>query len=202
MDITKILKSHVDESGNISAEKLAEVAKDINTAVGNEFVAKKRYDEKLAEIDDLKEEKQNAEDKVTSAEKWKTKYDALKQDFDDYKNDISAKETKASREKAYTELLKSAGVSEKRIATILKVTDVDSLEMGDDGKFKDADKLTEEIKNEWADFITKTETKGADTSTPPKNNGGSAMTKDEIMAIKDAGERQKAMIENHELFGF
>ena len=76
MDISKILKSHVDESGNISAEKLAEVAKDINTAVGNEFVAKKRYDEKLNEIDTLKEEKQNAEDKVTSAEKWKTKYDA------------------------------------------------------------------------------------------------------------------------------
>lgn len=201
MDISKILKSHVDESGNISAEKLAEVAKDINTAVGNEFVAKKRYDEKLNEIDTLKEEKQNAEDKVTSAEKWKTKYDALKQDFDDYKNDISAKETKASREKAYTELLKSAGVSEKRIATILKVTDVDSLEMGEDGKFKDADKLTEDIKNEWAEFITTTETKGAETSTPPKNNGGSSMTKDEIMAIKDAGERQKAIADNHELFG-
>ena len=200
MDITKILKSHVDESGNISAEKLAEVAKDINTAVGNEFVAKKRYDEKLAEIDGLKEEKQNAEDKVTSAEKWKTKYDALKQDFDDYKNDISAKETKASREKAYTELLKSAGVSEKRIATILKVTDVNSLEMGDDGKFKDADKLTENIKNEWADFITTTETQGAQTPTPPTNNGGK-MTKADIMKIKDTSERQKAIAQNHELFG-
>ena len=115
---------------------------------------------------------------------------------------ISAKETKASREKAYTELLKSAGItSEKRIAKILKVDDIDSLEMGEDGNFKDADKLTERIKNEWAEFITTTETKGAETSTPPKNNGGSAMTKDDIMAIKDAGERQKAIIENHELFG-
>jgi hypothetical protein len=201
MDILEILKKHVDEGGNISATKFTDVANAINNAVGKEFVEKKRYNDKLTEIDALKGEKQNAEDKATSAEKWKTKYDALKEDFEAYKKDITAKETKATRTNAYKELLKQAGVSEKRLDAIIKVSDIDSLEMGDDGKFKDANKILENIKTEWADFITTTETHGANTATPPSNNGGGKMTKAEIMKIKDTSERQKAIADNHELFG-
>ena len=201
MDILSVLKSNVDESGNISASKFDDVVKAINSAVGKEFVEKKRYNDKLTEIDALKAEKHDAEDKVTSAEKWKTKYDALKEEFTSYKNDISAKETKATRSNAYKELLKQAGVSEKRLDSVLKVSDIDSLEMGEDGKFKDADKLIENIKTEWADFITTTETRGAKTATPPKTTSVK-MTKEEIMKIEDDGERQKAIAENHELFGF
>lgn len=201
MDILEILKKHVDESGNISAAKFSDVVNAINSAVGKEFVEKKRYNDKLTEIDALKGEKQNAEDKATSAEKWKTKYDALKDDFEAYKKDITAKESKAARSNAYKELLKQAGVSEKRLDAVLKVSDIDSLEMGEDGKFKDSDKILEGIKTEWADFITTTETKGAETSTPPSNNGGGKMTKADIMKIKDTSERQKAIAENHELFG-
>jgi hypothetical protein len=201
MDILSILKSNVDESGNISSEKFSEVANAINNAVGKEFVDKKRYNEKLTEIDALKGEKQNAEDKATGAEKWKTKYDALKDDFEAYKKDVSAKESKATRESAYKKLLKEAGVSEKRIDAVLKVSDVDSLEMKDDGSFKDSDKILENIKEEWSDFITTTETRGAKTATPPKSTNVK-MTKEEIMKIEDDGERQKAIAENHDLFGF
>ena len=201
MDIIEILKKHVDEGGNISATKFTDVANAINSAVGKEFVEKKRYNDKLTEIDALKGEKQNAEDKATSAEKWKTKYDALKDDFEAFKKDISAKESKATRDNAYKELLKQAGVSEKRLDAVLKVSDVASLEMGEDGKFKDSDKILENIKKEWADFITTTETHGASTATPPSNNGGGKMTKADIMKIKDTSERQKAIAENHELFG-
>jgi hypothetical protein len=201
MDILSILKSNVDESGNISSEKFSEVANAINNAVGKEFVDKKRYNEKLTEIDALKGEKQNAEDKATGAEKWKTKYDALKDDFEAYKKDVSAKESKATKENAYKKLLKAAGVSEKRIDAVLKVSDVDSLEMKDDGSFKDSDKILDSIKEEWSDFITTTETRGAKTATPPKSTNVK-MTKEEIMKIEDDGERQKAIAENHELFGF
>jgi hypothetical protein len=201
MDILSILKSNVDESGNISSEKFSEVANAINNAVGKEFVDKKRYNEKLTEIDTLKGEKQNAEDKATGAEKWKTKYDALKDDFEAYKKDVSAKESKATRENAYKKLLKEAGVSEKRIDAVLKVSDVDSLEMKDDGSFKDSDKILDSIKEEWSDFITTTETRGAKTATPPKSTNVK-MTKEEIMKIEDDGERQKAIAENHDLFGF
>lgn len=203
MDILEILKKHVDESGNISAAKFSDVVNAINSAVGKEFVEKKRYNDKLTEIDALKGEKQNAEDKATSAEKWKTKYDALKDDFEAYKKDITAKESEAAKNNAFKALLKEAGVSEKRLETVLKAEkpNISALEMGDDGKFKDSDKILENIKKEWADFITTTETQGAETSTPPSNNGGGKMTKADIMKIKDTSERQKAIAQNHELFG-
>ena len=201
MDTLEILNSNKNAEGNISADKFADVVKAINAAVGKEFVEKKRYNDKLTELDSLKGEKQAAEDKVTTAEKWKTKYDALKEDFESYKSEISAKETKATKENAYRELLKEAGVSEKRIDVVLKVSDIDGLEIDENGKIKDSDKLIDGIKTEWADFITTQETRGAKTSTPPDNNGGTELTKEEIMNIKDASERQKAMIEHHELFG-
>lgn len=97
-------------------------------------------------------------------------YKDLKQAFDDYKAKQEAKEARAAKESAYRELLKSAGVSEKRIPAVLKVSDLESVELDKDGKIKDADKLTKSVKSEWADFIpTITET-GADISTPPETS--------------------------------
>jgi hypothetical protein len=203
MNTDDILKQYTNEDGNIDASKIGDVVKAINNAVGKEFVDKKRYNEKLTEIDTLKGEKQNAEDKATGAEKWKTKYDALKEDFDTYKRDVSAKETKATRENAYRALLKEAGVSEKRIDKVLKVSDIDNLEMGEDGKFKDADKLIKDIKEEWSDFIVSSGTKGATVTTPPANVNGGKISRAEIFKKDEHGkyvlstaERQKAIAES------
>jgi hypothetical protein len=203
MNTDDILKQYTNEDGNIDASKIGDVVKAINNAVGKEFVDKKRYNEKLTEIDTLKGEKQNAEDKATGAEKWKTKYEALKEDFDTYKRDVSAKETKATRENAYRALLKEAGVSEKRIDKVLKVSDIDNLEMDEDGKFKDADKLIKDIKEEWSDFIVSSGTKGATVTTPPANVNGGKISRAEIFKKDEHGkyvlstaERQKAIAES------
>ena len=72
----------------------------------------------------------------------------------------------------------------------------------DGNGFKDVEKIKKDASEEWADFITTTTQKGADTTTPPANTGGGKMTKEEIFKIKDASERQKAIADNHELFGF
>lgn len=85
-------------------------------------------------------------------------YDALKTEYENYKADIEAKETKTAKEHAYRELLKAAGVSHKHIDSIIKVSDVDSIEIGEDGKVKDAEAYTERIRSEWSDFIGTTET--------------------------------------------
>ena len=168
-DFESIVRSHANEDGSIPAEAIAKLTKSINTAVGNEFVDKTRYKAKLEEIDTLKADKQTAEDNATTAGKWKTKYEALKSDFEQYKADQTAKETRAAKEEAYRELLTAAGIPDKRLAAVLKVSDLDSLELMD-GKFKDADKLTESIKSEWADFIPTTTVTGVQTATPPENN--------------------------------
>lgn len=145
-------------------------------------------------------EKELKELKTTGGD-FEQKYNDLKKEFDGYKSEQSAIAEKAAKESAYKELLKNVGVSEKRIASIMRVTNLADLKIDKDGKLKDYDKLADNIKSEWSDFIeTKTE-KGADTKTPPENNGGK-LTKEDILKIKDTSERQQKIAENHELFGF
>lgn len=145
-------------------------------------------------------EKAQADLEAGKKDSWKVKYEAVKEEFEGYKSEQTKKETRAAKEAAYRTLLKQAGVSEKRLESVLKVSDVDSVELDEKGTIKGADKLTESIKSEWADFITTTSTKGADTANPPANRGGNAMTRDEIFKIKDATARQAAIKENINLF--
>ena len=102
----------------------------------------------------------------------KEDYDKLKKEYDDYKADITAKNTRTEKENAFRELLKSVGVGEKRLNAIIKVSDIDGLELDKDGKIKNADKHTETIKTDWAEFIETTTTRGANTANPPAGNGG------------------------------
>ena len=123
---------------------------------------------------------------------YKVKYEAVKEEYDNFKKGIEAKETTAKKEAAYRQLLKGAGVSEKRIDSILKVSDIDGIELDEEGKAKDADKITKAIKDEWSDFISTEITKGADVSNPPSNSTNAVKTKKEIMEISDTAERQEA----------
>jgi predicted nucleic acid-binding Zn-ribbon protein len=145
------------------------------------------------ELDDLKKDGGD----------WQKKYEKEHADFEAYKTDITKKETKTAKESAYRALLKESGVSEKRIDAIVKITDVDAIELDNEGKIKDSAAKMEHIKTEYADFIGSTTTRGAQTSTPPANNGGAKLTKEEIYKKDDSGryvlsasERQKALVEN------
>lgn len=135
---------------------------------------------------------------------YKAKYEAEKAAHDALKADIVAKETKKAKTDAYRELLKGANIDEKRIATILRAEapTIDKIELDADGKIKNAEQYTQSIKSDWADFIVTQSAKGANTATPPANGGAaSTKTKEDILKIKDAGERQKAIAENPTLFG-
>ena len=135
---------------------------------------------------------------------YKAKYEAEKAAHDALKADIAAKETKKAKTDAYRELLKGANIDEKRIATILRAEapTIDKIELDADGKIKNADQYTESIKSDWADFIVTQSAKGTNTATPPANGGAATTkTKEDILKIKDAGERQKAIAENPTLFG-
>ena len=162
----------------------------------------KKAEKTQKELDDLQESMKNGE-----RSPYKVKYEAkveefneLKKEFDDYKADVSAKELEAKKASAYSDLLKETGVSEKRIKAIIKVTDLKDVELDNEGKIKDKDALKKSVKEEWSDFIVTETQQGANVSNPPSNTGGSKKTKEEILAIKDTAERQKAMLENKELF--
>lgn len=147
-------------------------------------------------------ERQLEEAKETAADEgYKQKYEDLKKEYREYKDTQKKAATAAQKKDAYKALLTEAGISEKRLDKILKITDLNSVELDEDGKIKDIDKHKKNITDEWSDFIVTEGKEGADTSTPPGNTG-KYKTKDEIMSIKDTGERQQAIAENHELFGF
>ncbi len=162
----------------------------------------KKADKLQKQIDDLNESMKNGE-----RSPYKVKYEAkveefndLKKQFDDYKADVSAKELESKKSNAYKELLKESGVSEKRIDSVLRVTDLSKIELDNDGKIKDSDNLKNNIKKEWSDFIVTESKQGANVSNPPANTGGGKKSKEEIMSIKDTAARQQAMLENKELF--
>lgn len=154
--------------------------------------------------DGLKKERDDANAKVTALEEENSnlksgktaEYDKLKKEFDDYKAGIAGKEARQAKAQAFTDLLRANGISDKRIGAIVKVTDIDSLELDKDGKIKDEKEQNARIKSEWAEFIETKQTQGAQTATPPTSTGGTvAKTKEEILKIKDDDERQKAWLD-------
>ena len=114
------------------------------------------------ELDDLKK---NGGD-------WQKKYEDEHKDFEAYKNAQTAKETKAAKEKAYKELLKDAGIPDRRVDMILKVTNLEDIELDESGKIKDSGKHTEKVKTDFAEFVEKSAERGADVPNPPASGGG------------------------------
>lgn len=155
--------------------------------------------------DALKAERDQALAQLDAAKKdgWEKKYNDLKKEFDDYKAEQDHKAATEQKKAAYKELLKQAGISEKRLAAVLKASSVEDLELNKDGSLKNAADLLKGIKSEWADFIedVKDEAAGG-KENPPGAGSGKKMTREEILKIEDAGERQQAIADNHELFGF
>lgn len=151
------------------------------------------------ELDDLKSKGDNG--LQVTYDKLKTDYESLQTEFNNYKDSIAKKETLEKKKSAYLEIAKDSGLSEKGIKKALKYADFDSIELTETGKIKNAKDHIASLRDEWSDYVEKEGTSGADTVTPPSNNG-SKLTKEDIMKIKDTSERQKAIAENHELFGF
>lgn len=126
------------------------------------------------ELDDFK-----ADAEKNGGKAWQTKYEAMKdekekveKDFNDFKAEAEAEKSKAAKDKAYRNLLKEIGISDKRIDSVMKVTDLSGIELDDKGSVKDADKMKDSAKQEWADFIVTKSEEGARTSNPPAGNNG------------------------------
>lgn len=158
----------------IESEKIDEI---INAHVETVDALKQERDSYKADAERAKElEKENNALKDSNKENFEEKYNKLSEEFEAYKKDVATKELNASKTKAYRKLLSDAGVSEKRIDAILKVTNLDDLELTKEGQFKDAENISNSIKTEWSDFIETKKKVGANTATPPANTGGTFET--------------------------
>lgn len=154
--------------------------------------------EKLPAVED---ELNAFKEKAAGEDPYKEKFEKLQGEFDTYKADVETKALTAQKEKAFRQALLDIGIPEKRIDSVMKVSDLAKIELDKEGAIKEGDKLKEGLKTEWADFIATTKTEGAKTATPPANTGKTTMTRDQIRAITDTAARQKAMLDNPSLFG-
>ena len=166
---------------------------------------KEKADKYKADADKLAEAEKTIEDlkkQVEGVDSYKEKYEKEHKDFEAYKKNIDAEKTKAKKSEAYKAVLKEAGVSEKRYDAILRLTDLDKVELDDEGKIKDSAKVVEDVKKEWSDYIVKTEEHGAGTETPPAGAGAGDRTlsraaqvaqkhNERLYGIKSKGEGDK-----------
>ena len=156
-------------------------------------------------MDSLKEQADKAADLqkqlegLQGGENWQEKYEKEHNAFEDYKKQ-AAKDAEAAKVKAaYRKLLADEGISEKRLDSILKVTDLSKIKLDKEGNLENADELKKAINTEWSDFKTTVTEKGATVDKPPQT-GKPVKTREEILSIKDTTERQKAIAENLNLF--
>lgn len=153
--IEQIIEAHTEVTDGLKAER--DALKD--SADKLKAVEKER--------DDLRKEVE-----ANNNDSYKEKYEKEHKDFEDYKSSIAAKETEAKKKAAYKALLKEAGVSDKRLDAIVKITSLDDIELDAEGKVKDADNAKETIKAEYSDWIVTEGREGENPETPPKGNGG------------------------------
>lgn len=146
------------------------------------------------ELDDLKKEDGDGG--------YKAKYDKEHKAFEDYKADITAKETRAAKEKAARAYFGNKGIPSESMGLVIRGAraEIDGLELDGD-KIKDSKALDDLLSGDYKGLIGKETKTGTNTQTPPATTGGGKMTKEQIMGIKDTAQRQAAMLANAELFG-
>lgn len=129
------------------------------------------------ELDELKAKQSN--DDPSELAKVQKQLSDKTAEFDKFKAEVEAKETKAKKETAYRKLLKEAGISDKRIDIVVKASpsEIEAIAFDKDGNVKDSDKITAGVKETWAEFVVKQGEKGADVSNPPARNGGGSDNK-------------------------
>lgn len=166
-------------------------------------------------VDALKDRVKTAEEKVADYEKvkkdldemkggkdYKSEYTKLESEFKAYKKDIADKENAAAKEKASRDYFKSKGISGSNLEIAMRASkaEVEGLELDGD-KIKDTKALDALVEGDLKGLRMSTYTQGAANVNPPANSGAKK-TKEEILAIKDTGERQRAIAQNLELFGY
>lgn len=149
--------------------------------------------EAAAKVPDLQKKLEEAEAASGSGDEWEQKYQDEHQAFEDFKAQVATEKAEADKAQAYRGMLMAAGIDPKRIDAIMRVTDLSQVEM-EDGKLKDTEKLQESAKQEWSDFVVKSNTQGSNPATPPEHK--------EKMPEGADPEIAKRMQERHErMFG-
>ena len=187
------------ENEELTAKEKAQQIMDGHISVTDGL--KEERDSYKTEAEKAADLQKQLDDHLANGEDYKKKYEEEHKAFEDFKKQTASEAEAAKIRSAYRKLLADEGIGEKRLDSILKVTDLTKLKLDKDGNLEDVDGLKKAINDEWGEFKVTVKETGAVVEKPIQT-GKATKTKDEIYAIKDTAERQKAIAENHELFGF
>ena len=193
-----------------------EVTPDMEKAFSGEFLSEKEVEKKISKAENDRDSwKQRAETAEETLKGFEGKdLNAMQKEIDDWKEKATKAESEYNTKMAEhekQELLKEAfadieftSESAKK-AIMAQISENVSVKNGKLIGFNDL--LEDAKKNDASAFVNKEqqnlEQNKAKFTTLMNNKGGKVgtMTKDEIMAIKDRGERREAMMAHKELFG-
>lgn len=127
-------------------------------------------------LTELQKQLEAAQTELETAKKdgWKDKHDSIQQEFEQYKAEIQAKESKAAKEKAARAWYESKGIAGKALNIAMRGSsaEVEALELDEAGKIKDASALEALAQGDFAGLASREEIRGADTAKPPAGRSG------------------------------
>ena len=130
---------------------------------------------------------------------YKEKYEKEHSDFEAYKSGVTAKESKAAKEKAVRAYFESKNITGANLDLAMRGCGEEMAALELDGeKIKDTKSLDALVDGTYKGLVSK-QTVRFDTGAR-FNGGGKPMTKDEIMQITDRAERRAAIAANMDLF--
>ena len=193
-----------------------EVTPEMEKAFSGDFLSEKEVEKKISKLqtenESLKDRAETAEETLKGFEG--KDFDTITKERDEWKKkaedaekEYSAKEAEREKQELLQEAMAEIEFTSEsaRKAITAQIAEGVSVKNGKLIGFNDL--LEDAKKNDASAFVNKEqqnlEQNKAKFTTPMNNNGGKVgtMTKDEIMAIKDRGERRQAMLANKELFG-
>ena len=130
---------------------------------------------------------------------YKEKYEKEHSAFETFKTDITAKESKAAKEKAVRAYFESKNITGANLDLAMRGCGEEMAALELDGeKIKDTKSLDALVDGTYKGLVSK-QTVRFDTGAR-FNGGGTPMTTDEIMQITDRAERRAAIAANMDLF--
>lgn len=123
---------------------------------------------------------------------FKDKYEKEHKAFEDYKSGITAKETRAAKEKAVRAYLESKNIKGGNLDIAIRGmnAEIEAAEL-DGEKIKDTKALDDLVGGAYKGLVVTSQQTGTNTSNPPANGGGEK-TQAELDAMSDA-DYYKAM---------
>lgn len=155
-------------------EQIIELHTETVTALKDEIEKYKSDAEKLPSVEKELADVKQAVDGKADIEKQLL---ALKNEYESYKNDVNARETKTAKENAVKAYFESKNIKGNNLKLAMKAAkdEISAAELAD-GNIKDFSAFDKLIETDFSGLVSTEQTVGAQVAQPPQNTGGVVKT--------------------------